>query len=76
MSGREIDNGYEFSTQATIEEITQFYRAALAELGFSLTTSGEDSGITFLLFEKGSAQPIVAILPTGELNLVQISMAP
>jgi hypothetical protein len=76
LSGGETSEGYEFSTQASIDEITQFYGAALAELGYSLTTSGEDSGITFLLFEKGSAQAIVGILPAGEFNRVQISSTP
>jgi hypothetical protein len=76
LSGGETSEGYEFSTRATIDEITQFYDAALAELGYSLTTSGEDSGITFLLFERGSAQAIVGILPASDLNRVQISSTP
>ena len=76
ISGGEAADGYEFSTQATIEEITQFYEAALAELGYSLTTSGEQAGVTFLLFEKGSSQAIVGIFPAGELNWVQIQVTP
>ncbi|MEX1071881.1 MAG: hypothetical protein WEC37_04570 [Anaerolineales bacterium] len=76
ISGGEEEGGYRFSTQATIEEITQFYEAAITELGYSLTTSGEQSGITFLFFEQGSSQAIVAIFPAGELNFVQISVTP
>ena len=76
ISGGEAEGGYRFSTQATIEEITPFYEVALAELGYSLTESGEQSGITFMLFEKGSSQAIVGIFAMGELNLVQITVTP
>ncbi len=76
VNGGEAEGGYRFSTQATIEEITQFYEAALAELGYSLTTSGEESGITFMLFKKGSSVAAVGIRPAGELNLVQITVTP
>jgi hypothetical protein len=74
ISGGESDDGYEFSTQAPIEEITQFYEVALTALGYSLTTSGEEAGVTFLLFQKGSTQAIVGILPAGSTHRVQISV--
>lgn len=71
----EAEGGYRFSTQATIEEITQFYKAALAELGYSLMSAGEYSGITSLTFQKGSSQVLVGIRPEGgELNLVQVNV--
>ena len=76
ISGGETNDGYEFTTQATIEEIAQFYEAAIPELGYSLTASGEEAGVTFLLFEMGSAQAIVGILPGGEINRVRISSTP
>jgi hypothetical protein len=76
VNGGEAEGGYRFSTQAMIEEITQFYDAALADLGYSLTTSGEEGGITFLLFGKGSSQAIVGIFPSGDSNLVQITVTP
>jgi len=76
ISGGETNDGYEFTTQATIEEIAQFYEAAIPELGYSLTASGEEAGVIFLLVEMGSAQAIVGILPGGEINRVQISSAP
>lgn len=76
VSGGEVTDGYEFTTQATVDEITQFYEAALAELGYSLTTSGEESGVTFLLYEKGSSQAIVGIFPAGDINRVQLSVTP
>jgi hypothetical protein len=76
VSGGETNDGYEFSTQAPIDEIMQFYQAALAELGYSLTTSGEESGVSFLLFQKETAQAIVGILPGDGLNRVQITTTP
>jgi hypothetical protein len=76
ISGGEVTDGYEFTSQATVDEITQFYEAAIAELGFSLTTSGSEAGVTFLLFQKGSSQAIVGIFPAGDINRVQISVTP
>jgi hypothetical protein len=76
LSGGQTNDGYEFFTQTPIEEIAQFYRAALAELGYSLTISGEESGITFLIFQRDSAQAIIGILSGGGLNRVQITSAP
>ena len=74
ISGGEVTDGYEFTTQATVDEITQFYEAALDELGYSLTTSGSEAGISFLLFQKGSTQAIIGIFPTGDISRVQISV--
>lgn len=73
-SGGETADGYEFSTAAAVEEITQFYEAAFAELGYSLIASGEEAGITFLFFQTSSSQAVVGVLPTGEFNRVQISL--
>jgi hypothetical protein len=75
-NGGEADGQYTFSTEASIEEIVQFYEAALAGLGYSLTTSGEQQGITFLFFEDGSAQVVVAIMALGDSNLVQLAVTP
>jgi len=77
ISGGEVtDGGYDFTTQATVEEIMQFYKAALAELGYSLTRSGEEAGVIFLFFEKGSSQAVVAIRTAGDLNRVKIAVLP
>jgi hypothetical protein len=76
LTGGEADGGYQFSTRAAIDEITQFYETALAGLGYALTTSGEQSGVVFLLFQKGSATAAVGILPSGEFNQVQITVTP
>lgn len=76
LRGGETSQGYEFTTLAAIDGITRFYQVALADMGYSLTTSGEQAGVTFLLFDKGSAQVVIGILPAGELNRVQISSTP
>lgn len=75
-NGGEAEDGYTFSIQASSEEIEQFYEAALEELGYSQTTSGEQSGMTFLFFENGSAQVVVAIMTMGGSNLVQLVVTP
>jgi hypothetical protein len=75
LNGGEADDGYRFSTRATIDEIAQFYEAALTELGYSLATSGEERGIAYLLFERNSTTAIVGISLSAEFNLVQITVA-
>jgi hypothetical protein len=74
MNGREADDGYQFSTNATIDEITRFYETALTKPGYSLTTTGEESGVALLLFERDSTTAVVGILPSAELNLVHVSV--
>jgi hypothetical protein len=77
ISGGEVtDGGYDFTTQATVDEISQFYKSALAELGYSLTRTGEEAGYTFLFFEKGSSQAVVAFTTAGDLNRVKIAVLP
>ena len=75
ISGGEVPEGYEFTTQATVDEITQFYEDALADLGYSLTFSGAEAGITLMYFENGSSQAVIAIYP-GDTNRVQIAATP
>lgn len=74
ISGGETSVGYEFTTPATVDEIMQFYEAALAELGYPLINSGQQAGVTFLFFEMSSMQAIVGILPEGDISRVQISV--
>jgi hypothetical protein len=74
VSGGDIvGEGYEFTTQATIDEISQFYEAALADFGYSLTFSGEDAGVTYLYYEDNSAQSIIVrVFSEGAINRAQI----
>lgn len=74
LRGGEADDGYQFSTQATIHAITQFYETAFTDLGYALAMSGEHMGNTFLVFEKDSMTAIIGISPSAELNLVQITV--
>ncbi len=76
VSGGETDDGYQFSTQASVDETVHFYKDALAELGYSLSMTGEESGITFLIFARDSTTVVVGIQPAAERNLVQISVTP
>ncbi len=76
LTGEPVDDGYQFVTQASIAEITQFYETTLAEQGYALTLSGEEAGITFVVFEKDSMTVVVGITPAAERNLVQIAVTP
>lgn len=73
ISGGEVSDGYEFTTSASVEEITRFYKTALADLGYSLTASGSEAGVTFMFFQNGSAQVVIGILPADDINRVQIA---
>jgi hypothetical protein len=82
VSGRDLGDGfaYEFTTPASLDEITQFYEATLAELGFTLAQTGENMGGVpgfTMVFEKvGSGWVNVNISAEGDINLVTISVVP
>lgn len=73
IDGVETSEGYEFSTQATIEEITEFYESALIELGYSIDTSGIETDFAYWNFVKGSTYVGVAALTVGEVAQVKIA---
>jgi hypothetical protein len=75
-NGGEADDGYTFSIQASVDEITQFYEVALTKLGYTLATSGEQEGITFQLYANGSSQVAVAVMSMGGSSLVQLVVTP
>lgn len=76
LSGGEAEGGYRYSTEASLEAIKAFYTTTLTELGYTLATSGEDSGVTYLIFQKGTTSVVVAVLPSAGRNLVQIGFTP
>lgn len=76
LNGGEAEGGYRYATEASIDAIKDFYGTALEELGYSLTQSGDDSGVAYLVFEKGATTVIVAVLPSAERHLVQIAVTP
>jgi hypothetical protein len=75
ISGEATSDGYQFTTQAGLDEITSFYETALANLGFELElTVDENAGYAILDFHKGDTNGLVAIAPLGDLHGVIIAI--
>jgi hypothetical protein len=71
-----MSDGYQFTTQADLDEITGFYQTELSNLGYELTVNvDETAGIVILEFQKEGTRGIVAIAPLGGgLNGVGITI--
>lgn len=76
ISGEATNDGYQFTTQADLDEIMRFYETALTNLGFEFElTVDETAGYAILAFHKGDATGIVAIAPVGGLHGVLITIS-
>jgi len=76
ISGEIANDGYQFITQAALDEITSFYKTELSNLGFELElTVDENAGYAILAFHKGATTGVVAIAPLGGLNAVLITIS-
>jgi len=76
ISGEAANDGYQFTTQADLDEITGFYETELSNLGFELElTVDENAGYTILAFHKGGTTGVVAIAPLAGLNAVLITLS-
>jgi hypothetical protein len=73
ISGEITADGYLFTTQADVDEVTSFYETELSNLGFELElTADENAGYSKLAFRKGDTTGIIAITPVGGLTAVLI----
>lgn len=76
ISGEATNDGYQFTTQADLDEIMRFYETALTNLGFEFElTVDETAGYAILAFHKGDTTGIVAIAPVGGLHGVLITIS-
>jgi hypothetical protein len=75
IRGEIAKDGYQFTTQADLEEITGFYETELAHLGFELElTVDESAGQAIVAFDKGGTTGMVAIARLGALHVVLITI--
>jgi hypothetical protein len=74
IGGQDVGAGYQFTIQATTDEITGFYEEELARLGYEFTGSDEGE-YTTLYFTKSGSNVLVAIVPLGNLSGVLITTA-
>jgi hypothetical protein len=77
INGEITNDGYQFTTQADLDEIMGFYETALSNLGFEIElTVDENAGYAILTFTKPDTTGVVASAPFGGLNVVQITLTP
>lgn len=61
---------YLFTTQATFDEIEQFYKSELPRLGYELAMTGVgEGGYGTLSFDKDDQSVVVSLSPYEELDL-------
>jgi hypothetical protein len=66
IAGEALENGYQFTTAADLDEIKNFYETELSNLGFDLeTTVDQSAGYAVLSFRKGDMNGMVVIAPLG-----------
>jgi hypothetical protein len=77
IGGEALDGGYQYTTTADLDEITNFYETELANMGYeSELTVDEVAGYAILNFHKGDVTGMVVIAPLGDgLNGVAITLS-
>jgi hypothetical protein len=76
LGGETTNDGYQFTTQADLDEITAFYETELSNLGFELElTVDENAGYVILAFQKEGTTGLVAIAPVGGIHGVLITIS-
>jgi hypothetical protein len=73
ISGDPIDGGYQFTVQATLDEVVLFYDTELANLGYE-TTVDETVGYSTVSFNNGSTNGVIVIAPLGGITGVAITI--
>lgn len=78
IGGEAIDGSYQFTTAASLAEITAFYETELSNLGFAVETSVDEAvGQAVLDFQKEGMAGMVVVVPLGGgLNGVAIVINP
>jgi hypothetical protein len=66
---------YQFTTQATVDEIASYYETELASLGYQLAGSDDQGGYMQLSFSNGTAMVLVFIAPLEGLTGVVITIS-
>lgn len=73
ISGEITADGYQFTTRASLDEVTSFYETELSVLGFERELNVyENPRYATLAFRKGDLSGMIAITPLGSLTVVLI----
>lgn len=76
IGGETVGGGYQFTTAADMNEITDYYETELSNLGFKLELNvDENAGYAIFSFQKEAISGMVVIAPLGNgLNGVAITI--
>lgn len=77
IAGEELagGEGYQFSIQSSVDEITTYYETELAALGYEVSTAVDESaGYTMLSFRSGGTSGVVVIASLGGISGVGITI--
>jgi hypothetical protein len=69
------DDVYQFTIQATIDEVTGYYETELADLGYQLDATEDQGGYTALYFSNDTTTIVIFIAPIGGLTGVVITIS-
>jgi hypothetical protein len=75
IAGRESDDSYEFSIEATPQEVQDFYERELSQQGYSLWAVGENDATgepAMLMLSKGTDMLTISIIVEAEYLLVMM----
>jgi hypothetical protein len=78
IGGEAIEGGggYQFTIQATVDEIMSYYETELANLGYEASrTVDETAGYAMLSFNSGGTSGVVVIAPVGGITGVAITIS-
>ena len=77
ISGEISADGYQFTTLASLGEITAYYQTELSNLGFEVElTADKTTGYVILEFRKDETTGMIAAAPVGGLQGVLINVSP
>lgn len=74
ISGEATDDVYQFTIRATVDEVTNYYKTALPNIGYEFQTAEEGTGYTSLYFSNGITTITLFIAPLGDITGVAITI--
>jgi hypothetical protein len=75
ISGESFDGGYQFTVRAALDEVMRFYESALANLGYEVeTTAEETAGPALVSFRNNVTNGTIVMAPLGDITAVLVTI--
>lgn len=75
VNGEAADDVYQFTIRATVDEVTDYYKTELPNLGYEFQTTEEGAGYVSVYFSNGSTNIVLFVAPIGDLTGVAITIS-